>query len=79
MLGSSWPAIQAYILGVSESCFIKVVMPWPPSVGIRVKEIGGEGGGEPEKHGLGYWGKNCHPKTYFLNKPTKVYLIDYYI
>ena len=32
MLGSSWPAIQAYILGVSESCFIKIVMPWPPSV-----------------------------------------------
>ena len=48
-------------------------------VGIRVKEIGGEGGREPEKHGLGYWGKNCHPKTYFLNKPTKVYLINYYI
>ena len=32
MLGSSWPAIQAYILGVSESCFIKFEMPWPPSL-----------------------------------------------
>ena len=41
---------------------------------MRVKEKGGEGGGETETHGLGNWGKNCHPKTYFLNKPKKVYL-----
>ena len=86
MLGSSWPVIQAYILGASESCFLKFVMSGTPSyyrgwvrrveiktlgVGIRMKE--------KEKHGLGYWEKNCHLKTYFLNKPTKVHLLNHKI
>ena len=90
MLGSSWSAIQAYILRASESYFLKFVMLGTPSfillqrmsaesrnknpcigVGIRAKE--------KEKHGLGYWGKNCHSKTCFLNKPTKVHLINHKI
>ena len=31
MLGSSWSAIQAYILRASESCFLKFVMLGTPS------------------------------------------------
>ena len=26
MLGRTWPAVQAYILGASESCFLKFAM-----------------------------------------------------
>ena len=71
--------MQAYILGTSESCFIKFVLPRPPSLILlqrkiaesRNKDLYGRHKGEMKKVGKGEgrkawtWvlGKNCHPKT----------------